>query len=188
MANPSSRIALGISSRGFYFDSNERRAIIGDIDFTLPMHLYDLYQTLHLLCAVIFAGAVFFEVLVIEPLEKRLPPGIAATLAEEIPRRVRVFMPVIVGILFLTGIGMFWIRYSAYTGPWHSDFFRTSFGILLSIKVSLALIVLGVFTYSIRASFKGTMDLCQFRYTHRIVATIMLGIIFLAKGMYYIHF
>lgn len=147
---------------------------------------YGLFITLHLLCAITFVGAVFFEVLVIEPLEKVLPDGISATLAEEIPRRVRTFMPYVVGLLFLTGFAMFWVHYSRYPGEYHSDFFRSQFGILLTIKVCLAFIVLGVFTHAIQASFKGTMDLCQFRYTHRIVAIIMLAIVLLAKGMFYL--
>ena len=142
---------------------------------------YGVFLTVHLLCAITFVGAVFFEVLVIEPLEKRLPPGTAELLAVEIPRRVRRFMPVIVALLFLTGGAMFWVHYSS-----RPDFFHTRFGILLTIKVALAFTVLGIFVAAIRASFKGTMDLCRFRYTHRIVAVLMLAIVLLAKGMFYL--
>jgi len=142
---------------------------------------YGILLTLHLLCAITFIGAVFFEVLVIEPLEKRLPRGMAELLAVEIPRRVRGFMPVVVAILFLTGAAMFWVQFSN-----RPHFFHTRFGVLLTIKVALALIVLGVFVSAIRASFKGTMDLCRFRYTHRIVAGLMLAIVLLAKGMFYL--
>lgn len=142
---------------------------------------YGLFLVLHLLCAITFVGAVFFEVLVIEPLEKRLPPGMGELLAEEIPRRVRRFMPVVVATLFITGGAMYWVHFSS-----RPDFFHSRFGILLSIKMALAFIVLGVFVSAIRASFKGTMDLCRFRYTHRIVAVLMLAIVLLAKGMYYL--
>lgn len=142
---------------------------------------YGIFLTLHLLCAITFVGAVFFEVLVIEPLEKRLPPGTAELLSVEIPRHVRRFMPVIVAVLFLTGGAMAWVHFSS-----RPDFFHTRFGILLTIKVALAFAVLGVFVTAIRASFKGTMDLCRFRYTHRIVAGLMLGIVLLAKGMFYL--
>ncbi len=141
---------------------------------------YGILLTIHLLCAITFVGAVFFEVLVIEPMEKALPPGTAEKIAEEIPRRVRKFMPVVVALLFLTGLAMFWVHYSA-----RPDFFQTRFGILLTVKMVLAFAVLGVFVTAIRASIKGTMDLCRFRYTHRIVAGLMLGIVLLAKGMFY---
>ncbi len=142
---------------------------------------YGLFLVVHLLCAIVFVGAVFFEVLVIEPLEKRLPPGMGERIAEEIPRQVRRFMPVVVAVLFLTGGGMFWHHYSI-----RPDFFQTTFGVLLTVKMGLAFVVLGVFTTSIRAARKGTMDLCRFRHTHRIVAGLMLGIVLLAKGMFYL--
>jgi hypothetical protein len=58
--------------------------------------------------------------------------------------------------------------------------------LLLTIKVALAFAVLGLFVTAIRASHKGTMVLCRFRYTHRIVAGLMLAIVLLAKGMFYL--
>jgi hypothetical protein len=142
---------------------------------------YGLFLTLHLLCAITFVGAVFFEVLVIEALEKKLPAGVGDQLAIEIPRRVRKFMPLVVATLYLTGGAMFWVHYSS-----RPDFFSSKFGVLLSIKVGLAFAVLGVFVRAVRASKKGTMDPCRFRYTHRIVAGLMLGIVLLAKGMFYL--
>jgi hypothetical protein len=141
---------------------------------------YGLILTLHLLCAIIFVGAVFFEVLVIEPLQKVLPEELGQKLAEAIPAHVRKFMPVVVALLFLTGGVMAWVHFSN-----RPDFFQSKFGIMLTIKVTLAIIVLGIFVASLRASIKGTMDLCRFRYTHRIVAVLMLGIVLLAKGMFY---
>ncbi|GAB1488265.1 membrane protein [Opitutaceae bacterium] len=142
---------------------------------------YGLFVTLHLLCAITFVGAVFFEVLVIEPLEKVLPPDESRRLAEAIPTRVRAFMPAVVALLYLTGGAMFWIQFSS-----RPDFFQTRFGILLTFKIVLTFLVLGVFVGAIRASIKGTMDPCRFRYTHRVVAALMLGIVLLAKGMFYL--
>ena len=142
---------------------------------------YGIFLTIHLLCAITFIGAVFFEVLVIEPILKRLPPDIGEKIADEIPRRVRTFMPVVVTLLFLTGAAMFWVHYSN-----RPDFFQTRFGILRAVKMTLAFAVLGVFTAAMRAAAKGTMDPCRFRHTHRIVATLMLGIVLLAKGMFYL--
>jgi hypothetical protein len=132
---------------------------------------YGLFVTLHLLCALTFVGAVFFEVLVIEPMEK----------TEAIPRRVRTFMPIVIAVLYTSGTAMFWVHYSA-----RPDFFHTKFGLLLTAKILLTFIVLGVFVASMRAARRGTMDVCRFRHTHRIVASIMLGIVLLAKGMFYL--
>ena len=142
---------------------------------------YGLFLTIHILCAITFIGAVFFEVLVIEPIEKRLPPGLAEALVEEIPKQVRKFMPYVVALLFLTGGGMFWVHFSN-----RPDFVQSRFGILLMIKMTVAFAVLGVFMASLSAAKRGKMDLCRFRYTHRIVAGLMLAIVLLAKGMYYL--
>lgn len=139
---------------------------------------YGIFVTIHLLCALTFVGAVFFEVLVIEPIEKHLPPGVGHQLAEAIPRRVRVFMPVVVALLYLTGAAMFWVHFSA-----RPDFFHSKFGLLLTAKVSLTFAVLGVFVAAMRAARNGTMDPCRFKHTHRIVGGLMLGIVILAKGM-----
>ncbi|MBK9989860.1 MAG: hypothetical protein IPP19_03740 [Verrucomicrobia bacterium] len=142
---------------------------------------YGLFLTLHLLCAITFIGAVFFEVLVIEPLEKILPDGLGEKLAEAIPAHVRKFMPYIVATLFLTGFAMFWTHFRG-----DMNFFKTKFGVMLTIKMLLAFTVLGIFASAIRASVKGTMNPCRFKYTHRIVAVLMLGIVLLAKGMFYL--
>lgn len=142
---------------------------------------YGLFITVHLLCAITFVGAVFFEVLVIEPLEKILPEGLGAKLADAIPAHVRKFMPVVVALLFLSGGAMFWVHYSN-----RPDFFHTRFGVMLTIKLVLAFAVLAVFVSAIRASIKGTMSPCRFKYTHRVVAVLMLGIVLLAKGMFYL--
>jgi len=144
-------------------------------------HYYGLFITVHLLCAITFVGAVFFEVLVIEPLEKLLPPGTGEKIADAIPRHVRKFMPLVVALLFLSGAAMFWVHYSA-----RPNLFHTRFGALLSVKIALAFAVLGVFVTAIRASIKGTMNPCRFKYTHRIVAALMLAIVLLAKGMFYL--
>ena len=57
---------------------------------------------------------------------------------------------------------------------------------MLTLKLVLALGVLVVFVTSMRAMRQGRMDLCRFRHTHRIVAGLMLGIVLLAKGMFYL--
>ena len=142
---------------------------------------YGIFLTIHLLCAITFIGAVFFEVLVIEPIERQLPPEVGEKIATEIPRRVRKFMPAVVALLFLTGGAMYWVHFSS-----RPDFFETRFGVLLTIKLALAFAVLGVFVAALRASLRGTMDVCRFRSTHRIVAALMFGIILLAKGMFYL--
>jgi hypothetical protein len=60
------------------------------------------------------------------------------------------------------------------------------FGNLLTLKALLAFGVLGVFVNAMWASLRGRMNACRFRYTHRIVLGLMIGIVFLAKTMFYL--
>jgi hypothetical protein len=50
----------------------------------------------------------------------------------------------------------------------------------------LAFGVLGVFINAVWAGARGHMNACRFRYTHRIVLAMMVGIVFLAKTMFYL--
>ena len=140
---------------------------------------YPLILLLHLSCAIIFVGAVCFEVLVLESFHAHFDADTMARIEQAVMARVRRFMPVVVALLFLSGFALFDIRCNGFTC------LGTPFGWLLSLKVLLAFSVLGVFVTSIRAGLRGTMDPCRFRHTHRIVLGLMIGIVILAKLMFY---
>lgn len=140
---------------------------------------YPLILLLHLSCAIIFVGAVCFEVLVLESFHAQFDAPLMARIEAAVMARVRRFMPVVVALLFLSGFALFDIRCGGFTC------LGTPFGWLLSLKVLLAFSVLGVFVASIRAGLKGAMDPCRFRHTHRIVLALMVGIVVLAKLMLY---
>ncbi len=148
--------------------------------YPFPMSAwYPLILLLHLSCAIIFVGAVCFEVLVLESFHRQFDHAIMERIEAAVMARVRRFMPVVVALLFLSGFALFDIRCSGFTC------LGTPFGWLLSLKVLLAFGVLGVFVTAIRAGLKGTMDPCRFRHTHRIVLGLMVGIVILAKLMFY---
>jgi hypothetical protein len=140
---------------------------------------YPLILLLHLSCAIVFVGAVAFEVVVIESLHRQLDGALMQRIEALIVARVRRFMPVVVALLFLSGLALFDIRCHGLACM------DTRFGWLLATKVTLAFAVLGVFVVSIRASLRGTMDPCRFRHTHRLVLALMAGIVILAKLMFY---
>lgn len=62
----------------------------------------------------------------------------------------------------------------------------TRFGWFLPIKVTLAFTVLGVFVNAAWAGLCGRMSVCRFRRTLRAVLVLMMGIVFLAKTMFYL--
>ena len=141
---------------------------------------YPWIVLLHLSCAIVFVGAVAFEVLVLEGLHKRFDAATMATIEQAVMARVRRFMPVVVLLLFVSGGMLFDLRCDGLACV------GTRFGTFLLLKVTLAFAVLGVFVSAVRAGARGRMSVCRFRHTHRVVLALMVGIVFLAKTMFYL--
>lgn len=67
---------------------------------------YLIIQTIHLLSAITFGGVVIFEVLILESLHGRLSKEVMMEIEAGIIRRARQFMPVVIVLLYATGILM----------------------------------------------------------------------------------
>lgn len=134
----------------------------------------------HLSCAIVFVGAAAFEVLVLEGLHQRLDPATVAQVEQAVMARVRRFMPVVVLLLFASGGLLFDLRCAGLSC------IGTRFSVFLLMKVTLAAGVLGVFVNAVWAGARGRMNVCRFRHTHRVVLALMVGIVFLAKTMFYL--
>jgi len=141
---------------------------------------YPWILLLHLACAIVFVGAVAFEVIVLESLHKHFDSETVQRLERAVVARVSTFMPMVVILLFVSGGMLFDIRCDGFTC------IGSRFGIWLLLKVLLAFGVLGVFVNAMWAMRYGKMDVCRFRHTHRIVLALMVGIVFLAKTMFYL--
>lgn len=135
---------------------------------------------IHLTCAILFVGAAAFEVFVLEGLHQRFDAATMNQLETAVMARVRHYMPIVVILLFLSGFVLF----DQYCNGIQCIGDGRHFGWLLLAKVTLAFAVLGVFANAIWSGFRGRMTVCRFRYTHRIVLTLMAGIVFLAKAMF----
>ena len=141
---------------------------------------YPWIVLLHLTCAIVFVGAVAFEVLVIESLHRHFDAATMQQIEQAVMARVRRFMPIVVIGLFISGGLLFDIRCDGVTCVGSRS------GNLLLLKVLLTFGVLGVFVNAMWAMRRGRMDLCRFRHTHRLVLGLMMGIVFLAKTMFYV--
>jgi hypothetical protein len=147
----------------------------------LPMLAwYPWIVLLHLACAIVFVGAVAFEVIVVESLHRHFDIVTMQRIEQAVMARVRRYMPVVVLLLFASGFVLFDIRCdgAACVG--------SRFGNWLLLKVLLAFGVLAVFVNAMWAMRHGKMDVCRFKHTHRIVLALMVGIVFLAKTMFYL--
>jgi hypothetical protein len=149
----------------------------------MALHMLAWYPwivLLHLACAIVFVGAVAFEVIVVESLHKHFDIITMQRIEQAVMARVRRYMPVVVVLLFASGFMLFDIRCDGFACV------GSRFGNWLLLKVLLAFGVLGVFVNAMWAMRHGKMDVCRFKYTHRIVLALMVGIVFLAKTMFYL--
>ena len=101
------------------------------------MNTYPFLLILHLFAAFVFVGTVTFEVLFLEPVQKRLPVEVRKALGGQLGPRVRAVVPWAVLVLYLAGLGMAWQYRAALASPSGSPL-----GLLLSIKIALASSVL----------------------------------------------
>ncbi|MFC4525263.1 hypothetical protein ISN76_03350 [Dyella halodurans] len=141
---------------------------------------YPWVVLLHLSCAIVFIGAAAFEVLILDALHRQFDRATMERLEQAVMQRARRIMPWVVGLLYLSGAMLFTIRCGGLSC------LGSHFGWLLLTKVSLALLVLVVFVMTLRAGSRGRLDPCRFRHTHRVVLALMVGIVFLAKTMFYL--
>ncbi|MHB9799960.1 CopD family copper resistance protein [Pseudomonas sp. MT3] len=144
--------------------------------------IYPILLTLHLFAALMFIGTVFFEVLIFESVRQHVPAAVMRQVEQGIGKRARRLMPWVLLVLFSAGLGMVWTRYL----PLLADPLASSFGTLLSLKILLAMSVLGHFFSAMFLLYSGRMNSTYFRRIHLSVFSHMVGIVLLAKGMFYL--
>jgi hypothetical protein len=143
---------------------------------------YQLTHIIHLLCAIAFIGVVFFEVFILEGVRDKIGANMMPLIEEGIIARAKRIMPWFVGTLFISGTVLAYLHYSNMENP-----FSSSLGILLAIKILLAISVLEHFVNAMMAAQSGCMDSSRFKWTHLSVFTHMLLIVLLAKAMFFVH-
>ncbi|MDS1139144.1 hypothetical protein RE432_01765 [Pusillimonas sp. SM2304] len=143
---------------------------------------YPLLLTIHLFAALMFIGTVFFEVLILESVRKHVPRDVMRTMEIAIGTRARRLMPWVLLVLYSAGAGMAWEHRAALAHP-----LDNSFGLLLTVKITLALSVFGHFLTAMTLRRKGKLHSIHFKYIHLSVFCHMIGIVLLAKAMFYLH-
>ncbi|MDO9623078.1 MAG: hypothetical protein Q7J46_03720 [Pseudomonas sp.] len=143
---------------------------------------YPILLILHLFAALIFIGTVFFEVLILESVRKQVPAEAMRLIEQGIGRRARQLMPWVLLALFGAGLGMLWLRYlPALAAP-----LASSFNTLLTLKLMLAASVLGHFFSAMWLFRSKRMTARYLRIIHLSLFAHMIGIVLLAKGMFYL--
>ena len=139
---------------------------------------YFWLRLIHLTCAAFFIGGVFFELMIVSRAARELAPQAREQFAKAQGRRARQVMHWVVLGVYGAGIGLAWMYKDVLAQP-----FSSHFGLLLSIKIVLALSILGHFVSVVFFLRKGRMTPRVSHFIHLSVFTQMLGILFLAKAM-----
>lgn len=142
---------------------------------------YPILLTIHLFAALFFIGTVFFEVLMLEGIRRKLPAPVMRQVETAIGQRARKVMPWVLLALFGAGIAMAWGNYR----PLLAAPLVSPFGALLWLKIALATSVFGHFITAMALRRRGRLHSGHFRAIHRSVFIHMLGIVLLAKWMFY---
>jgi len=144
---------------------------------------YPLLVGIHLFCALMFVGTVFFEVLILESVRKHVPADAMRAVERAIGLRARWLMPIVIVTLFAAGIGLAWQYRAQLAHPAGNPF-----AILLSIKIVLAASVFGHFLTANVWRIRGRLTSRRFRLLHLSVFCHVVLIVLLAKSMFHVHF
>jgi len=144
------------------------------------MRLYPLLLVLHLLCALLFVGTVFFEVLILERVRRHVPKNAMHLVEGGIGKVARGIMPWVLLVLYASGTGMAWHYRAALAQPLSSGF-----ALMLTLKIALALGVAGHFAFAMIQIRRGRLRGSLSRRLHLSLFWHMVGIVVLAKGMFH---
>lgn len=140
---------------------------------------YGWLLVLHLLAAIAFVGTVFFEVVMLSAVRRHLPAETMRAVERTIGERAVTVMPWVIMVLYAAGLGMAWRYRELLAHPLSS-----SFGLLLSIKIALALSVFGHFATAMIWRRRGRLNGRRSRRLHLSVFCHVLAIVLLAKAMF----
>ena len=142
-------------------------------------NLYPYAQIVHLFCAIIFVGYLFFDVVILKAASKKMPPELAQKAKQAIGSVAVKIMPICVLLLVLTG-GM---MMSNWVGSKAGGYFETNLQIAFMIKFCLAMVIVAavIVNLSCKFIFKRPSPLANI---HPIALTLAVAIVLLAKVMF----
>jgi hypothetical protein len=140
---------------------------------------YLLLNIIHLGAAAIFIGGVFFEVMILSRAARQLDPGPREQLSKALGQRARQVMHWVVLALYGAGFGLAWNYRAILRDP-----FASSLSVLMSLKILVALSILGHFLLVVFLMRTGRSTPARSRMIHLSVLSQMLLILFLAKAMF----
>lgn len=145
------------------------------------MAAYPILLVLHLFAALLFIGTVFFEVLILEAIRRKVPRHVMCQVEGAITRRARAIMPWALLVLYGTGLGMAWHYRAVLAHP-----FASPMALMLALKIVLALSVAGHFLVAMGLLRRGRIGGSRSRRLHVSLFWHMVLIVLLAKAMFHL--
>jgi len=143
--------------------------------------VYLLLLLVHLLAAIAFIGTVLVEVLFLPGVRRRMPTMAGIRLDAAFAAQARRVMPWVLLALYTAGLGLAWHYRAALAQPLGS-----TFALLLSIKIVLAVSVAGHFLTAMHWQRHGCLDGARSHRLHLSVLAHLLAIAVLAKAMFHL--
>ncbi len=142
--------------------------------------MYPYLLVSHLLAAIAFIGTLFFEVVIWHNARRQLSDTSQAGAEQAIAVRSRKVLHGVVVLLYGAGIGLA----SQYRGAL-SQPLASSFGTLLSLKILLALSIIGHYLLLAYWLTHGRLSATRATWIRRSILGHMVLIVVLAKAMFY---
>lgn len=143
--------------------------------------LYPLFLVIHLICAIIFVGYLFFDCIIYPNVKKMLGDEINNKVSNAIAKRGRKIMPICVLLLLITGS----IMVTRWIGS-EIGFFDTHLQQLLLIKIGLACAIFVMVAISLSCAFVFKCKNPLAKIIHPLALFLAFFIVVLAKIMFYV--
>ncbi|MGZ0714231.1 hypothetical protein [Pseudomonas palleroniana] len=138
--------------------------------------MYSWLLIVHLLAAIAFIGTLFFEVVVWHSAREELAWSAQFTSEQAIARRSRRVLHLVVIVLYSAGLGLAWHWWSM---PWTGRF-----ALLLSLKILLALSIIGHYLLLAYWLSRKRLSAKRALWLRRSILAHMVLIVILAKSLW----
>ena len=143
--------------------------------------LYPYFLTIHLICAIIFLGFIFVDVVLLTPIRKILGDEFANQMCSVISKRGGKIMPFCLLVLVLSGGSMI----SRYIGS-EIGYWNTTLQQLLVLKAFLALLIFFAVLVSLTFHYLLKKSNPLAKIIHPLALILGLFIVILAKFAFYL--
>lgn len=147
--------------------------------------MYAFAHIVHLFMAAVFVGIVFFEVIMLEGVRRRVSRAAMGEVERALGRRIRRIVPFIILLLYATGIVMA-VNYGSLLATVLPGADQSSFGAQLLLKIILAVSVFLHFLLAMTLMLRGAMTARYSTVIHYSVFAHVVLIVLLAKTMFYV--